>query len=661
MITFKKVTLLIFLYFVVLLLSNSAQIYAEEKKYSMLIAHHVGELRSANISKILTQSMVEVADKSKEIDKKIIVSEQIFAETCMTMDENGIPTKIFLQILKSRRKKKESKDNDANSSVYHDSDEGKSKVLFGEILEKYRKMQPDYGLILPNYAVAVGTFWKPDDKQLKRLFAKKIQGKNSVDYKLIEIKQNKTKSVTFAVIERQLMLNFAIQDESDKPESTGIEKRRTTYIVDIDNKRLQSVSEAQVLIMNVSGNDSHQLVMNLATETTYEYSEAKLYDIKSLPALEIEQTERTYVNFNLKMLITTIKDGKQYATTKTRETDSIFRRKALKIKDNIVNEYELECDYDRTIQVDKAIDNKKTVNETVSPLEGKKFNIHTSEDGMKVVTDSAGKDVTSEISLPGSNPSGVSLNLPNFAIPVGYNWVIENENALSILKDMFAGIKLDKVSAQVVFTRVYANKSGETIAEFKLEIAITGETRDFGRIIFAITVYNHLNVDKNRILRIFTETTRKNDAMLRLRFENESVTVDGVGSIQIDTEFYYSDQKLEIHKIVGKWNLVNRETDKTNDSYTLEFLETGLFKYIHPHINGKDKIDDLGVWQIEKEMLSVKISRKRDIFRIKIDEQTLYLTKAIKTTESTNIFPWRVEQTDKYLKTAASATAKSIK
>ena len=561
-----------------------------------------------------------------------------------------MPTRIFLQILKSRRKKKDTKNDDANSAVYHDADEGKSKVLTGEILEKYLKLQPDFGLILPESAVSVGSFWKPNEKQLKHMFTKKIQGKNTVDYKLVEINENKATKARFAVIERQLLLNFTIQDESDKTDSKGIEKSRTTYVVDIDKKRIQSVSEAQVLIMSVAGNDSHQLVMKLATETRYEYSKAKLYDAKSLPALQIEQTERTFVNFNLKMLITTKKDGKQYVTSKTTETNRIIMRKALKIKGNNVAEYDLNCEYDRTIQTDKAINGKKTVNELVSDLESKKFNIRTTEDGKKVVTDSAGKNVTDEITIPGSNPSGVTLNLPKFAIPIGYNWIIPNENAQNILKDMFAGIKLDKVSAQVVFTRVFMNKSDETVAEFKLEIALTGTTKDSSRIIFAITVYNHLNVDTNRIIRIFTDTAQKSNVTLRLRSENEGVIVDGIGSMQIDTKYSYSDEKREIHEIVGKWFLVNRETGKIKDAYSLEFFDSGLFRYVHPHINGKDVIIDLGVWRIENDMLTTKIGRKRDVFSIKIDEQALYLTRAIKTSESSNIFPWRIKQTDKYVK-----------
>ncbi|MCD4657002.1 MAG: hypothetical protein K8S87_05605 [Planctomycetes bacterium] len=648
--TSEKVILLIISCFVILPLSNSAIINAEEVKYTLRIAHHVGELRTANISKILTHSMVEVADNSKEIDKKIIVSEQNLAETCLAVDETGMPTRLFLQIVKSRYTKKDSKDNNEKSTVYSDSDEGKSKVLYGEKLEKYRKLQQDFGLILPNHSVNVGSSWKPDEKQIKRLFDKKIQGKNTIDFKLVEIKKNEAESASFAVIERQLMMNFAIQDESEKTKSTGIEKSRTTYVIDIDNKRLMSVSEAQVLIVNVAGNGKHQLMMKLATETNYEYSEASLYEVKSHSALEIEQTERTFVNFNLKMLITTKKDDRRFVTSKMRETDRIIRRKASKITNNKVVSFELSCDYDRTIQVDKAIDGKKTVTEPDSPLEGNRFNIQTADDGKKTIKDSNGKDVSTEIVLPGSNPSGVSLNLPKFAIPIGYNWVIENENAQSILKDMFAGIKLDKVSAQVVFTRVFADKSGETIAEFKLEIAITGETRDSGRIIFAITVFNHLNIDEMRIVRIFTDKARKNDAMLRLRFESESVSVDGIGSLQIDTQYFYSDQEKEMHKIVGNWNLVNRETGKISDAYTLEFSETGLLKYIHPHINGRDEIVDIGVWRVENDILSVKIGRKRDIFSIKIDEQTLFLTKAIKTSESANIFPWRVKQTDKYLK-----------
>ena len=137
---------------------------------------------------------------------------------------------------------------------------------------------------------------------------------------------------------------------------------------------------------------------------------------------------------------------------------------------------------------------------------------------------------------------------------------------------------------------------------------------------------------------------------LRLRSENEGVIVDGIGSMQIDSKYSYSDEKREIHEIVGKWFLVNRETGKIKDAYSLEFFDSGLFRYVHPHINGKDVIIDLGVWRIENDMLTTKIGRKRDVFSIKFDEQALYLTRAIKTSESSNIFPWRIKQTDKYVK-----------
>ena len=151
-------------------------------------------------------------------------------------------------------------------------------------------------------------------------------------------------------------------------------------------------------------------------------------------------------------------------------------------------------------------------------------------------------------------------------------------------------------------------------------------------------------------MHIFTDKTEKDNIVLRLRFENTSVSVDGIGTLQIDTQYFYSNEKREKYALTGIWNLVNRETGKKNKAYALKFLESGLFLYTHPHINGKDVIIDRGIWRAEKEVLSVKIGCKKDIFSFKVEEQVLNLTKLIKTANATNIFPWRVKQTDKYMK-----------
>ena len=106
-----KVIILVILFLFALQHAKPVNSIAQEKgNHELRISHHVGELRKVNISRILTQSLVEINDDSQEVDKKIIVYEMSFAETCIEIDDENIPKRLFLKILKNRRKK------DVNSS-----------------------------------------------------------------------------------------------------------------------------------------------------------------------------------------------------------------------------------------------------------------------------------------------------------------------------------------------------------------------------------------------------------------------------------------------------------------------------------------------------------------------------------------------------------------
>ena len=608
----------------------------------LAIKHKPGEVRTVKISKIITRNVLQDDEKAKD-KNKLTAYEMNFTETCIQADDSGKVDRLFLKVLKSRKKA------DDKSEIVTNYEEGKTSVLTGDELAKYQKMQPDFGLILPAKTVTVNEIWKPNAEQMKQLFGDKVQDDNPIAYKLTKLARNQN-NLLVATIERELELKFIVPAENEEVESNGIEKSRTTYMIDVENQRILNISEAQILIMNVKDKEDQQIAMQVATETTYEYSAVQMYKTQIKPESMVEQTEQTFVNFDLKMLIATKEDNSQLATTKNSESDKIYKRKPTKIVDGEVAEYALKCEYDKTIETETSIKGKKSINLVTSKLDGQSYVIRRNADGTKKVLNENSEDVTTETQLPENSLTGIKMNLPAYPIPVGYTIDVSNNETLSILSGMFKQIEINSMNALMTFNRVF-KQDNRSIAEFKLEIALTGKTQEFGRLIFAITIFNYLDLDKNRIVRTFTNPLKKDDPVLRLLYENAKLKIDGIGTMQIDSKFMYSDEK-KTNEVLGSWVLLDSESGAQKKAYKLTFDASGLLTYTHPHLNGKDTLHDNGVWRVQNDILTVKFGFKKDIFQFKIEENELILTKLAESTNATSIFPFRVGENDKYQKSA---------
>ena len=245
------------------------------------------------------------------------------------------------------------------------------------------------------------------------------------------------------------------------------------------------------------------------------------------------------------------------------------------------------------------------------------------------------------------------MKFPDKAVPVGYSWKINYKHAGSQFRSLFKDIKISKASAQVEFEKVISNK----IAVLLLKLALIGTTSEGIQVVFALRTVNYFDIPNGRLLKVVTDPKIKNTIMIRLKLDSEKLLINGIGYIEILTEYSYPDAESlpgelttnpKNKGLIGRWAHIDSKTGKVDKLYVIEFQEVGKIIFTHPGLEKNKNIIEKGTWALNKNVLTVQIDNHRDIFELTITENKLILKRTIATANPSSIFPWRIKQSDTY-------------